>query len=399
MKYLFYVLPALVNIITGLFFFITAKRMADSGANSFLVALTMAVWASVYAITAFSLGYIQNKRNATRLIFIGQGILLASMTGLLVFQDVTMQYIWLLGTGLGTAMFFAPFQMVVKMFEKEEHSLESVARSTGIYTFSWSSGLASGPFIAALVWGMFSREHGWKYCYGINILLILFVISCVIFMRRFVQEKLRREDGAVPDGKAAETPAEKEAESTRTLPDLMIAAWLLTALGYVAVTMLRTHIPDYCTKILRMSTLEQGIVVALVSYAQALVGLSFWKLGRRLYHPGPVLIASAGGIAALLIFALTSTWIPYLFAAVLLGGFSGMFCFMCTFHALIHPEKTPRYVAVNETIVGATSTFSPLLGGLLAIRVNFVFPFYLCAGLVLLALLAYLGRTWKYRRF
>ena len=399
MKYLFYVLPALVNIITGVFFFITPKRLADSGANSFMVALTIAVWAAVYAITAFSLGYVQNKRNATKLIFIGQGILLASMTGLLVFQDVTMQYVWLLGTGLGTAMFFAPFQMVVKMFEKEDHSLESVARSTGIYTFSWSTGLASGPFIAALVWGLFSSEHGWKYCYGINILLILFVISCVFFMRRFVNEKLRLEDEAAAGGKTSETPAGKESELTRSLPDLMVAAWVLTILGYIGITMMRTHLPDYCTKTLRMTTMEQGIVIAVISYTQGLVGFGFWKLGRRLYHPGPAVIASVGGVAALLIFALSSAWGLYLLGAVLLGCFSGMFCFLCTYHALVHPEKTPRYVSVNETIVGVTSTFAPLLGGFLSMRISPVFPFYLSAGLALLAMLSYLGFTWKYRRF
>ncbi len=399
MKYLFYVLPALVNIITGVFFFITPKRLADSGANSFMVALTIAVWAAVYAVTAFSLGYIQNKRNATKLIFIGQGILLASMVGLLVFQAETMQYIWLLGTGLGTAMFFAPFQMVVKMFEKEDHSLNSVAKSTGIYTFSWSTGLASGPFIAALVWGMFSQEHGWKYCYGINILLILFVIACVIFMRKFVNEKLRLEETPVQDGKETEIPAVKEAEFTRTLPDLMVAAWVLTILGYIGIMMMRTHLPDYCTKTLRMTTVEQGIVIAVISYTQGLVGLGFWKLGRRLYHPGPAVITSIGGVAALLIFALNSGWIPYLLGAVLLGCFSGMFCFLCTFHALVHPEKTPRYVSVNETIVGVTSTFAPLLGGYLSMLINPVFPFYLCAGLTFLAMLSYLVLTWKYRRF
>ena len=45
MRILFNLLPGLVNIISGLFMFISAKRMADSGANSFLVAATMAVWA------------------------------------------------------------------------------------------------------------------------------------------------------------------------------------------------------------------------------------------------------------------------------------------------------------------------------------------------------------------
>ena len=42
MRILFNLLPALVNIIASLFLFISAKRMADSGANSFMIAANIA---------------------------------------------------------------------------------------------------------------------------------------------------------------------------------------------------------------------------------------------------------------------------------------------------------------------------------------------------------------------
>ncbi|MBR4664915.1 MAG: hypothetical protein IKO93_13665, partial [Lentisphaeria bacterium] len=79
MRVLFNLLPCLVNIITGLFMFISAKRMADSGANSFMVGATMAVWAFFYASSAFILGRFLTKRNAVKVLLAGQGILLIAL--------------------------------------------------------------------------------------------------------------------------------------------------------------------------------------------------------------------------------------------------------------------------------------------------------------------------------
>ena len=72
MRVLFNLLPGMVNIITGLFMFISAKRMADSGASSFMVGATMAVWAFFYASSAFILGRILTKRNAVKVLLAGQ---------------------------------------------------------------------------------------------------------------------------------------------------------------------------------------------------------------------------------------------------------------------------------------------------------------------------------------
>ena len=56
MKYLFYLLPGLLNLVMGLFFFITAKRMADAGLSSLAVTATMPMWALIYAVSSFIIG-------------------------------------------------------------------------------------------------------------------------------------------------------------------------------------------------------------------------------------------------------------------------------------------------------------------------------------------------------
>ena len=136
MKIIFYLLPCVMNIIMGLFFFITMRRLAISGADSFAISGTMAVWAFIYAIVSALLGAVQNKKNATKFILAGEGILILSMAGFLIFPSMDMQYVWLFGSGIGTAMFFAPFQVIVKMLDSNETAQETLPKTAAVYTFA-----------------------------------------------------------------------------------------------------------------------------------------------------------------------------------------------------------------------------------------------------------------------
>ena len=378
MRILFNLLPGLVNIISGLFMFISARRMAESGANSFMIAATMTIWAFFYASSAFILGRILTKRNAVKVLLAGQGILLIALLGLAMMPQVTAQYFWLPGTGIGTAAFFTPFQVVVKLFGKQEYALESVARNTAVYTLSWSFGLATGPLLAAFVWGLFSPEDGWRYCYMITIAMVLFNMVSLVLMNRFVKIRLRELGEETENSAPPEVPPEQ-----RTLPDLIIASWGAAVFAGCVVAMMRTYIPDYCTKVLKWDTYKQGMILALFSYSQAFTGLFCWKARRWPYRPWVFAAAAICGIIAMVLFLpVPPNWHICLAGACLLGIFYGVFYFTSTFHALINPVKSARYAAGNETIVGLTSTLAPIFGGLLAMQLGPRFPFQLCIGLI-----------------
>ena len=387
MGLLFYILPAVVDITVGVFFFISAKRMADSGASSYMVAATMAVWAIFYAVSSFTAGRIITRRNAIRVLKASQLILLASLLGLACTESLKLQFVWLMGTGLGGALFFTSFQSVIKLFSKGDGGLEAMIRNSAYYTFSWSTGLALGPFIAAFVWGLFDPKTGWRYCYLITFALQLGVAAGVLALDRYVK-RLK--------GQPEET-AEAAAANPSRLPDLMVAGWLLQGLGYIAVAMMRTYLPDYCTGHLAMSTFHQGIVMSLVSFAQALTGLACCTARRWPYRPWTVGAISLTGAAAFLVFASTADWRLYALAAVLLGVFSGVMCFTATFHALINTDRTAQYASVNETLVGVGSVVAPLLGGFLATRCHALAPFFCCMACLLLCAVLYAAYTWRYR--
>ena len=392
---LFYLLPAVVDITVGVFFFISAKRMADSGANSYKIALTMAIWAVCYAISSFAAGRIITPRNALRVLKISQFILLGSLLGLAFTVDLDLQFFWLMGTGLGGALFFTSFQPVIKLFNKGDGGPEAMIRNSAYYTFSWSTGLAFGPFIAAFVWGLFDPKTGWSYCYLIAALLQLGVAIGVFALDCYVK-RLQARPEAAAETAAPAADASADAAPSR-LPDRMIAGWLLQGLGYIAVAMMRTYLPDYCTGPLQMSTFHQGLVMSLVSFAQALAGLACCTARRWPYRPWTVGAISLTGAAAFLIFAGTGDWRLYAFAAVLLGIFSGVMCFTATFHALVNPVKTAQYVSVNETLVGVGSVVAPMLGAFLATHCGTLTPFFFSMGCLVLCAVLYGAFTWKYR--
>ena len=141
---------------------------------------------------------------------------------------------------------------------------------------------------------------------------------------------------------------------------------MISGVGTVAIFVLRSLVP-YRSTLLGISKLDTGIIMAVVSYVQALTALCFVRCNHRLmYKLFPVILAGFCGIAALMLFTFTGSFYPFLTAAVLFGMYSGFFYFFFVYHALISPRNSTRYVAINEIIVGVTGTIGPLTGGLLS---------------------------------
>ncbi len=393
MKYLFYLLPGLLDMVEGLFFFITVKRMADAGASSLAVTATIPAWGLIYAGTTLVLSKFLTRRNAVGILFISHFILLGAMSGMLLAPSVYAQYFWLILCGLGTGLFFAPFQAVVKLLEKIETTPLTFARSTAIYTFSWSIGMALGPTVAALLWGALDREQGWRTCYWVNIAAIIFSLGALVLMARFVRARLGTEKPS-PSANAQE-----EQTSAVVHPDLMISAWVLGLGGFLVLALLRVYLPDYATKVLKFPTAAQGIIVGLISYAQAFTGLACLKTRRWPYHPWMGMLGGICGVAALVLFAFGCTIAAASIAAILCGIFSGIFCFNFTYHALANADKSAKYAAVNETIAGATSVLAPLGAGLLADHTTAVMPFLVSLAIIAVTLAGHTALTWKTRHY
>ena len=77
-----------------------------------------------------------------------------------------------------------------------------------------------------------------------------------------------------------------------------------------------------------------------------------------------MLFSLCGVVAMTLFWYGTSTWTFYA-GAFIFGIYSSAFFFYLVFHSLVHPEKSGKYVAWNEVVVGITGIAAPMVGGYL----------------------------------
>jgi MFS family permease len=370
MRFLIYLFPAMMDMILGAVFFVTAVRYSESGASSLAVTGVMATWAFVYSLGSVAAGRVVTHKNAARLIIISGATIALISLGYIAVPDLGMQYLWTALVGVSTAFFFTPFQVFMKSLEHGEDG--GVVRSTALYTFSWSFGMACGPFVCAYVWPNF----GWKWCYALNAFMGLAIAVGIWNLNKHACQHHETANTAEKTSKS---------EDYSNMPDLAWLGWLAAGIGCTTVAVLRSLFPVKAA-ILELSKTDQGVILAIVSFSQAFTGLAFIRSKFWMYKPVPVTLFSLSGLIGLLLFGLGSKPETFYMAALFYGIYSGMFFFYLVFHSLVHPTKSSKYVAVNEAVVGITAIIGPIAGGIIADKTNSNIPFYLVAILVLVVI-------------
>ena len=368
--FLIYLFPAMMDMVLGAVFFVTAVRYSESGASSLTVTGVMATWAFIYSIFSIIAGRIVNHKNAARIIMMSGGAIALISLAYIAVPGLGAQYLWTALIGVATAFFFTPFQVFMKSLALGGDG--GVIRSTALYTFSWSFGMACGPFICGYVWPNF----GWKWCYALNVIMGLTIVLGIWKLSKYARQHHETVG-------AASKPSQSRSYSN--MPDLAWLGWLAAGVGCITVALVRTLFPVKAA-LLELSKTDQGIILSIVSFTQAFVGLAFIRSKFWMYKPVPVIIFSLSGLLGLLLFGLGSKAGTFYMAALFYGIYSGMFFFYLVFHSLMHPTKSSKYVATNEAVVGITSIIGPIAGGIIADKTNSNMPFYLVAILILLAM-------------
>ena len=376
MKYLIYLFPLVMDIAVSGILFIAAYRFSQEGVAAWMVGATMAVWAVIYTALSFASGYIIKPEKSHK-VLIGSsiGIALVSL-GMLIFDGLYTQFLWLILTGSCGALFFSPFQMYMKRFIPDSRA--GIVHSTALYTGSWSMGFALGP----LLFGLVSASTAFISCVVIGVLMAVGFICVELFPPKI----------SAPQ---AESSGAAGVDYSR-FPDLVWMGYLIGGVGCLAIALVRTMGPFRGVQSIGLTKDQMGIIMCLVSFAQSVSGYLLIFSREWMYKRLNGVLLNLVGIAALLMFAFSSGFYGFAIAAVLCGIYSGSFYFFFVFHSLVHPTKSHRYVAGNETIVGATSVVGPLLGGVLITAQSSHWVFIAGAVLVFAALagqLLILGRA------
>ncbi|NOY74293.1 MAG: MFS transporter [Kiritimatiellaeota bacterium] len=377
-KFLIFLFPALADMLLGMAFFVASVRIAESDASALAVTAVTAVWAVVYMIASQVISRLANPANCARLIVTGCAVLAASSILFVVFPTLNATYPIMMLLSVGTALFFTPFQVFMKAVDKGDDG--ALARSVGLYTFAWSSGMAAGPFIGAYIWNFFD----WRACYFTSVVFCGIIAFGVLMLKHHAES----EDGS--DNQVSEdkndSSSNADAVDYSKMPDLAWLGWICSGVGCLTVAVLRSYLPSSAT-VAGIPRADQGVLLFLLSASQALTGLALCRSGKWMYKALPTALFALCGVCALLVFGFTSSFYPLAAAALLYGMYSGSFFFYFVFHSLVHPEHSTKYIGVNESVVGLTAIIGPLLAGVLADGVSVPTPYLASAGLVFFALI------------
>ncbi len=363
-RLLIYVFPAAMDAVLAMVLFVCGVRLARLGIGPLGVSSVITLWAAAYMCTNALLARFVTAGNARTLLIVSS--LLNALLAVLFSAagPPAALYALVAVQGAATAVFFAPFQVFMKGFDTGEGGIN---RSVGLYTLSWSAGYAIGPFAAGWLWPVI----GWRGCHLLNALLMAAMAACFALIRPAGRSPGLR-------GSPEATPT---ADAYASMPDLAWMAWVFGGIGGMAITLVRGVFP--CSgQAAGLSSAAQGMVLFTISTVQALVGLALGRGRWWMYRPLPILGFGILGTAGLLGFAAAGSTAGFCAAAVPIGIWSGSFYFYFVFHALVHARHGPRYVSINEAVVGLTGILGPLAGGWLGGRLSLPAAYAAIAALV-----------------
>ncbi|MFA6815181.1 MAG: MFS transporter [Lentisphaeria bacterium] len=393
LRFVVFLVPILINVASGGIFFITAYRFAVEGnPNSKMLYATgtMACWALSYAVSALVVGRFVKPARAFKVLLSSSVALLFVSIGFIVFQNLYVQFFWIALYGIVFALYCIPFQIYMKGFEIKQTS--GIVASCCKYLASWSIGLAVGAFLFS------SLSLNWSY--GFIAFFAFFIFISLLLIEK-VRSSVSEDYSGDKQGEVCKEEKPKKeltevlekvekmnalADSLKNKPDCVMAGWVLIGLGTFTISIVRTLEPVLAVK-MGISQLHAGLILALVSIMQAVVALFMMKNKTWFYHFGAILFLGLCGVIGLVLYALKLNCFALYMASVVYGVFSGMFYLFATFHSLVHPEKSPKYIGVNEALVGVGCVVGAVFGGIVAQYISIGVVFYICAAVIVFAVL------------
>lgn len=369
----------LVDMVLSSALFMATVWAAEHGASASAVSNLLSAWSVIYMLASLAIGRVVTRRNAAWLLIAACAATALQSAVLSRCNSLGAMYLLIGLLGVTMGMFWTPFQVFMKIVG--EGRQRPITQSVGLYTFSWSMGYAIGPFSAGFLWNWL----GWRHCHMLNAAAVLVVALGIWLVKHHaaVHPTADQESGTSDAGNPALNPYAK-------MPDLAWMGWIFGGVCCMAVSMVRGVFPTTGVE-WHLSKESQGLTMAVLSASQGLVGLSLGYGRWWMYRPRPLLVVGVAGTIALILFALAGTSLAFLLAAACLGLYTGSMYSYFVFHSLVHPERSARYVSINEAVVGLTGIAGPALGGLVADLYRPSSSYLLTAAFLLLAVAVQAG--------
>ena len=381
-----YLMPAMLDCITGIFIFIGPVRATLMGYDPLVAGSLVTARSVACCLIGILVSRIITPRNAVKLMFFSDVMLVWVCLLGLAATDLTMLYVTTGLVGTFQVIFFSSFQLFMKMADEDDS--KPLSQVVGSYTLAWCAGMSLGPFITGLTMRIGRPESGagegtgWIYAYLTAVVLTLALLAVLV--------KVSRESRAVISRRwQGETVIGRTTGADEGWPNLAWLGWMMVFFGLASSGIVKGVFPSEATRA-GMPEWRSGTIMMTMALATGIFAYALSRRWRWLYSGASMLVWGLFGAAGLVFFLVPDLlgqgiadrdWQYYL-AALIFGCYCGVAYLYSGFHALVHPQTAGRNITLNECCIAGGAIIGPLVGGWTAREYGFSAPFGLASILV-----------------
>lgn len=362
-----YVFPGLMDLAVAAVLLFSSIRAVGLGYSSVVMGVLGSIWGISYSVSSFILSKIINRKNAA-------GFMICSCVSFILiglFFNFCVSFfplfILLFTGGLFSSFFFVGFQIFMGDNTKLPHY-----KGAGLYTLSWSSGLAFGSLAegALISSGVFYSQ------------IPVFFSSIICIPGILIAQRLNKNSFT-----GVSLKKEGEIQSFPLLKNYVQIAWIEIFSVTFITTGIRYLLPKMTISLFSFNEAMAGLAVFLFFIFQALSGYvaSFFKIFRYriFWHDFMKVVGIISLMVPLVFYGKLSVFI----FAGLLGIYAGHAFYIAVFYAVNHEQRAGYNVGINESLVGIASVFGPFISG---IMLNFSMMLFLSFPCFILVISAFL---------
>ena len=378
-RILIYLFPAMMDMAMGAAFFLAPVQAKEWMASVLVVACLPTAGGAAYMLASLAVGRIVTRGNAVKLLITGCLIIAAIAVGFTTCTQIWGLYLLLMLQSASAALFFTPYQVLIRQMHHSAGG--SPVKAASIYTASWSMGFAAGPLVAGWLWGI--PSVGWAGCHLLNAGICITLACSVYLLKRHMAHTPH------PDAPKRDDDPRDQVDPIAIyadMPDMAWMGWVFAGIGCAVFGWLRGVFPS-SGGVLALPKFDQGLVLCLMSLAQAIAALAMYRSRWWMYRPAPLAVFGLFGVVGAGLFASADSTLTFCLGAACFGVYSGSAFMYLVFHALVHPTRAGQYVAKNEFTAGLAGIIGPFAGGAVA-NVFGLNVSYVVAAMVLMAAIA-----------
>jgi MFS family permease len=344
------------------------------GATPLELGLLPTVWSVVYIVSAIAMGHLSDRAPRLRLSGSGAAITAVAMVAMAAARSIPGMMAGLAVLALGLAMFWPSLQAALAAAEPPER----LPKNLGGFNLSWSSGKGIGFALGGVLYAW----RGFGLIAGLSAAAALAIAALLLSARRASPAVTGA--AAMPAGSPVPTSPGVDPKRAAAF---LAAAWIANGVSYGAVATLAYHYPKFLEAqgfraahfgfFLGTTYLSQTVVFAILLRTHA---WHFRRVGLYLVHL----------VLALVLLVLPRVHAPavQLALAPLIGAGLALAYYSSIYYSLHAAARPGGNTGRHEAIIGSGVLLAPPIGGWLATATgNLAAPYWLCAGLSVLAIL------------